>query len=110
MIGSQDNLNAQLRKGVLQYCVLQSLKQGASYGLEIAKTLTDAGMISNEGTIYPLLSRLRSSGLVLTEWVESDEGPPRRYYRLSAKGETALADFRSAWKEFQANVNAVLGE
>ena len=110
MSSNSENLNAQLRKGVLPYCVLQCLTDGPSYGLEIAQSLTQAKMLNNEGTVYPLLSRLRSSGLVLSEWEESEEGPPRRYYRLSAKGEAALGDFRTIWSNFQHNVNALIGE
>ena len=92
--GKQDALLAQMRKGTLQYCVLALLAEEERYGFDLVRALAETdGMVTSEGTIYPLLSRLRKDGLVETTWHESTSGPPRRYYRLTNAGEAALAAF-----------------
>jgi PadR family transcriptional regulator PadR len=102
---------AQLRRGSVEHCVLALLRQEERYGLELARTLADAGgLIASEGTIYPLLARLRRNGLVETTWQESVEGPPRRYYRLTEAGDLALSAFIDEWKVFKAAVNLILKE
>jgi len=100
---------AQLRRGSVEHCVLALLRQGERYGFDLARTLADTGgLIASEGTIYPLLARLRRNGLVETTWRESVEGPPRRYYRLTEDGALALSDFIHEWKRFQVAVNSIL--
>lgn len=99
-----------LRKGVLEYCVLALIREERRYGVDLSRRLTTAGLIASEGTLYPLLSRMRSSGLVETEWVESDEGRPRRYYELTDAGRTQLAEFRTVWAPLRASVDAILEE
>jgi len=100
---------SQLRKGSVEHCVLALLRNEERYGFELAKLLVDAGgLIAGEGTIYPLLARLRKNGLVDTTWRESTEGPPRRYYRLTESGQLALTAFIHQWKLFRESIDAIL--
>lgn len=104
-----DGLATQLRKGVIEYCVLAVLEEGALYGGEVIQELRGKGqLLISEGTIYPLLSRLRSDGLVDTEWRETSAGAPRRYYRLTRSGQKAVADFRDEWFRFRDSVDDIL--
>lgn len=89
---------AQLRRGVLELCILAIIGREASYGYQIVTRIASAAQLaSGEGTIYPLLRRLKREGLVETFWQESDAGPPRQYYRLTSKGRGALRAMRSEW-------------
>jgi PadR family transcriptional regulator PadR len=102
---------SQLRRGVLEYCVLALLRQEPSYGYELAQALSEVdGLVTSEGTIYPLLTRLRREQLVTTFWQESEEGPPRRYYQLTAEGTRALASFAQDWVRFRDGVDSLLAE
>lgn len=99
----------ELRRGVLEYCVLAVVRNEELYAFEIVRTLSDAGeLVSSEGTMYPLLSRLRRDGLVAATWRESDAGPPRRYYRITAGGRRALDAFVAEWTRFRSAVDALL--
>ena len=80
------------------------------YAFEMIEALGKTGMLTTEGTLYPLLSRLRRDGLVKTEWRESTDGPPRRYYELTPEGRRALAAFRSEWTSFRSSVDGILQE
>jgi PadR family transcriptional regulator, regulatory protein PadR len=101
MVAVQDTLLSQMRRGTLQYCVLSLLAKEERYGFDLVRGLAEVdGMVTSEGTIYPLLSRLRRDGLVESSWQESTAGPPRRYYRLTAAGRTALEGFRLEWRRF----------
>lgn len=98
-----------LRRGAIESCVLALLSDRSAYAHDLVSTLADQpGLVVSEGTLYPLLSRLRREGLVATEWRESPTGPPRRYYRLTPSGQKAVEDFRAAWRTFRASVEAVL--
>jgi PadR family transcriptional regulator PadR len=109
--GSEAKLLAQLRRGSIQYCVLALLRDGDRYGFELTRELADAdGLVTSEGTVYPLLARLRQEGLVETTWQESSQGPPRRYYRLTEEGHKALAAFTTQWRRFRDAIDAVLDE
>lgn len=99
----------QLRKGALEHCVLALLRGRERYGYDLVTELAEAGLLASEGTIYPLLSRLRKDELVETTWQESPSGPPRRYYSLTPQGERALADFTTSWTEFKHSVDDILG-
>lgn len=100
---------SQLRKGVLEYCVLALLRDGQRYGFELVRALSEAeGLLVSEGTIYPLLSRLRRDDLVSTEWRESESGPPRRYYELTDMGQRALGEFSAEWIRFRDAVDALV--
>jgi len=104
-----ETIEIQLKKGVLGLCVLALLKRGDSYAYEIASRLSDA-IDMGEGTIYPLMRRMQSDGLVETYLVESSAGPSRKYYRLSDAGREALAVQTADWKTFTDAVDAVLNE
>ncbi|MFD3484804.1 PadR family transcriptional regulator [Streptomyces sp. NPDC058665] len=101
---------SQLRRGILQFCVLALLRDNEKYAFELVRELCDAhGLATSEGTIYPLLSRLRKEGWVSTVWKESETGPPRRYYTLTPAGRTALTDFAGEWGTFKSTVDSLLG-
>uniref|UniRef100_A0A831TI08 PadR family transcriptional regulator n=1 Tax=Thermorudis peleae TaxID=1382356 RepID=A0A831TI08_9BACT len=100
---------SQMRRGALEYCVLALLARGERYGFELVQELSRYDtLLTSEGTIYPLLSRLRREGLVETEWRESPAGPPRKFYRLTPAGQSALATFRQQWINFRQAVDALL--
>jgi PadR family transcriptional regulator PadR len=106
MVAVQDALLSQMRRGTLQYCVLALLAKEERYGFDLVRGLAEVdGMVTSEGTIYPLLSRLRRDGLVESSWQESTAGPPRRYYRLTDAGRTALEGFRLEWRRFRDAVD-----
>jgi PadR family transcriptional regulator PadR len=105
-----DGLVSQMRRGALEYCVMALIQQTPRYAFEMIEALGQTGMLTTEGTLYPLLSRLRRDGLVKTEWRESTDGPPRRYYELTANGRRALTAFRTEWTTFRAAVDGMLQE
>ena len=105
-----DGLVSQMRRGALEYCVMALVQQTPRYAFEMIEALGQTGMLTTEGTLYPLLSRLRRDGLVKTEWRESTDGPPRRYYELTAEGRRALTAFRVEWMGFRAAVDGILQE
>lgn len=99
----------QMRKGLLEYCVMALLVSAPRYGYELVNELAKVdGMLTTEGTIYPLLARLRRDRLVATEWRESSGGHPRKYYRLTADGDQALASFRRQWATLRYAVDEIL--
>lgn len=107
--GAREDLLAQLRRGTLQYCVLALLRDGERYGFDLVRELGEVhGMVTGEGTIYPLLSRLRREDLVATSWQESETGPPRRYYRLTDRGARALQAFIGEWVPFRDAVDNLM--
>ncbi|MFJ9177033.1 PadR family transcriptional regulator [Streptomyces sp. NPDC102360] len=100
---------SQLRKGVLEYCVLALMRDEPRYGVELVQALAASGALAaGQGTIYPLLSRLRRDDLVATTWRESASGPPRRYYRLTESGLAALEEFSRIWPVFRDTVDGLL--
>jgi PadR family transcriptional regulator PadR len=100
---------AQLRRGVLELCILAIIERAPSYGYEIVTKIGGAPQLaSGEGTIYPLLRRLKRDALVETYWQESESGPPRQYYRLTAKGRTALRGMRRDWQALVAAMGGFL--
>jgi PadR family transcriptional regulator, regulatory protein PadR len=102
-------VDIQLKKGALDLCVLALLSRGDSYAYEIASRLSDAiGM--GEGTIYPLMRRMQSDGLVETYLVESSSGPSRKYYRLTPAGKVSFETQKHAWRSFAGAVQSILGE
>jgi PadR family transcriptional regulator PadR len=108
-VAARDPLT-ELRRGVLEHCVLAVVSRHESYAFDIVRTLAKSGgLVTSEGTIYPLLSRLRRDGLVATTWRESGSGPPRRYYRLTSDGERVLGAFIADWGRFRDAVDRVLG-
>ncbi|MFD8501106.1 PadR family transcriptional regulator [Amycolatopsis sp. NPDC059657] len=103
-----EKIEVQLRKGVLEYCVLALLRDGPKYGVELLKDLQETVLATSPGTVYPLLSRLRRDELVVTTWQESSTGPPRRYYELTDAGRTALDSFTGLWPAFRDAVDHLL--
>ena len=104
------NVLTQLRRGTIEYCVLAVLADGSEYAFELVRRLSAVdGLVTSEGTIYPLLARLRRDGLVTTSWQESESGPPRKYYRLTPAGRRALAGFTDEWTRFRDAVDELLG-
>jgi len=105
-----ENTKAQMRKGVLEYCILSILKDGEAYTSDILETLKDAKMLVVEGTIYPLLTRLKNAGLLSYRWEESSSGPPRKYYDLTETGKLFLNELDTTWSDLQKAVNRVTSE
>ncbi|MBO0844642.1 MAG: PadR family transcriptional regulator [Nocardioides sp.] len=109
MVAVRETAISQLRRGVLEFCVLALLSDGEHYSFEIVTALSERdGLVTSEGTLYPLLSRLRKEGTVETTWRESAAGPPRRYYRLTPTGRALLQAFSSEWARFRDSVDALL--
>jgi PadR family transcriptional regulator, regulatory protein PadR len=109
MVAMRETAISQLRRGVLEFCVLALLRDTERYGFELVRAFGDAdGLVTSEGTLYPLLGRLRREGVVDTTWRESPSGPPRRYYRLTATGEASLRAFVLEWTRFRASVDSLL--
>jgi PadR family transcriptional regulator PadR len=107
--GDAGKLLTQMRRGAIEYCVLALLCDRDRYGFELIRALSEAdGLVTSEGTVYPLLTRLRHEGLVDTFWQESPHGPPRRYYRLTEAGRLSLESFVVQWKKFKDTVDALL--
>jgi PadR family transcriptional regulator PadR len=105
----RNGLLAQMRRGAIEHCVLALLRGQERYAPELVEDLASRdGMVTSEGTIYPLLSRLRRDGMVATTWRESASGPPRRYYRLTPSGAQALERFTREWRTFAAAVDDIL--
>ena len=100
-----DNIKAQMRKGILELCVLRLLRRGEAYPSDIIKTLSEADFIVVEGTIYTLLNRLRREGKLDYIWRESRQGPPRKYFFLTPKGFETLDAMNEAWSEIENTVN-----
>ncbi len=94
-----ENTKAQMRKGVLEYCILSILKSGEAYPSEIIDKLKEAKLIVVEGTLYPLLTRLKNAGILTYRWEESKSGPPRKYYQLTKIGEEFLKELETTWNE-----------
>jgi PadR family transcriptional regulator, regulatory protein PadR len=103
-------LSTSLRRGTLEFCVLAMVENEDRYGNEIVRRFGDEpSLAASEGTIYPLLSRLRRAGWLDSKWAESPAGPPRRYYALTLSGRAALEHFRTEWVSFRQTVDRLVG-
>ena len=102
-----DNNKAQMRKGILEYCILSVLSRNSCYASDIIKELKEAEVIVVEGTLYPLLTRQKNAGLLSYRWEESQQGPPRKYYELTEEGKRYLADLDKSWQELVDSVNQI---
>ncbi len=102
-----ENTKAQMRKGVLEYCILSILQHGDAYTSEILTQLKDAKMLVVEGTVYPLLTRLKNGGLLLYRWEESTSGPPRKYYGLTTDGKQFLKELNTTWADLTNAVDQI---
>ncbi|MBI1770520.1 MAG: PadR family transcriptional regulator [Bacteroidetes bacterium] len=94
-----ENTQVQMRKGILEYCILHIIARGETYASDMINELTSAKMIVVEGTLYPLLTRLKNSGLLEYKWVESKSGPPRKYYKLTNIGDKFLQGLTETWDD-----------
>lgn len=92
-----DNIKAQMRKGILEYCILSILSKGDAYVSAIISELKESEMIVVEGTLYPLLTRQKNQGLLSYRWEESTQGPPRKYYAITDKGRAVLSELDTVW-------------
>jgi len=97
-------VKAQMRKGVLEMCILSIIEKEEIYTSDILKKLKASELIVVEGTLYPLLTRLKNAGLLDYNWKESTSGPPRKYYTITAEGSSFLKDLKSSWKQLQKSV------
>jgi PadR family transcriptional regulator PadR len=102
-----ENNKAQMRKGILEYCILSVLSRNSCYASDIIKELKEAQVIVVEGTLYPLLTRQKNAGLLSYRWEESQQGPPRKYYELTPEGHTYLTDLDKSWMELVESVNQI---
>lgn len=100
--------NAQMRKGVLELCILSIVSQQDAYASDIIEKLKEARMIVVEGTLYPLLTRLKNEGLLSYRWEESTQGPPRKYYRITVEGQNAFDRVALSWKELVEAVDTLI--
>lgn len=105
-----DNTKVQMKKGVLEYCILTIIAREEAYASDILEVLKEARMIVVEGTLYPLLTRLKNSGLLTYEWKESSSGPPRKYYKLTPKGREFMEELGNTWEELVYAVELTTGE
>lgn len=104
-----DNVKSQMRKGVLEYCTLLILSKDPAYATDIILQLQKAKLIVVEGTLYPMLTRLKNSGLLSYEWIESTQGPPRKYYALTPEGGLFLKELETAWIDINETINHLKG-
>jgi PadR family transcriptional regulator, regulatory protein PadR len=100
-----ENVKSQMRKGILEYCILLLLKKEPAYTSDIIQKLQEAQLIVVEGTLYPLLTRLKNSGLLSYQWIESTQGPPRKYYKLTSEGEEFLGELEQSWQELEDTIS-----
>lgn len=102
-----ENTKAQMRKGILEYCILSVLSKNSCYASDIIKELKEAKVIVVEGTLYPLLTRQKNAGLLSYRWEESPQGPPRKYYELTPEGKEYLEDLDKSWIELVESVDII---
>ncbi len=103
-----ENSKAQMKKGILEYCILAIIKRGEVYASDILDELKQAQLIVVEGTLYPLLTRLKNEGLLSYQWVESKSGPPRKYFQLTPEGNAFLNELELTWNELTDSVNQII--
>ncbi len=101
----EENIKSQMRKGVLEYCILLLLDSKDAYASDLIKKLKNSQMIVVEGTLYPLLTRMKNAEYLSYRWEESTQGPPRKYYSLTVKGEQFLSDLENSWNLLNQAVN-----
>lgn len=102
-----ENVKSQMRKGILEYCILLLLRKESAYTSDIIQKLKEAKLIVVEGTLYPLLTRLKNSGLLSYHWIESTQGPPRKYYELTETGEEFLHELEKTWEDLTNTINHI---
>jgi PadR family transcriptional regulator PadR len=100
-----ENSKAQMKKGILEYCILSIISRGEAYASDIIDEMKEAKLLVVEGTLYPLLSRLKNDNLLSYNWVESKSGPPRKYYQLTEEGKLIMKELEATWNELVDAVN-----
>lgn len=105
-----ENTKAQMRKGILEFCILSVIKEKDAYTSEILDTLKSAKLLVVEGTVYPLLTRLKNDGLLNYRWEESTSGPPRKYYSLTEEGHEFLKELNNTWTELSDAVTIITSQ
>ena len=105
-----ENTQVQMRKGILEYCILHIISRGEVYASDMLEELTSARIMVVEGTLYPLLTRLKNAGLVEYKWVESTSGPPRKYFTITKEGTAFLESLSQTWKELMVSTNQIISE
>ena len=108
MVMKVENTQVQMRKGILEFCILHIISRGEVYASDMLEELTSARIIVVEGTLYPLLTRLRKAGLVEYKWVESTSGPPRKYYKLTDEGQEFLGQLDKTWGELIESTDKII--
>jgi PadR family transcriptional regulator PadR len=103
-----ENAKAQMRKGVLEFCILSILSKGDAYATDLLNKLKESELIVVEGTLYPLLTRQKNAGLLSYRWEESTQGPPRKYYALTDQGRAVLKELEASWRELIEAVDSIL--
>lgn len=103
-----ENTQVQMRKGILEFCILHVISRGEVYASDMLEELTSAKIMVVEGTLYPLLTRLRKAGLVDYKWVESNSGPPRKYYTLTPEGQDFLSTLSTTWEELVRSTTSII--
>jgi len=103
-----ENTQIQMRKGILEFCILQIISRGEVYASDMLEELTSARIMVVEGTLYPLLTRLRKAGLVDYKWVESSSGPPRKYYTITKTGSEFLESLQTTWQELVDSTGQII--
>lgn len=107
VIESIEQKRTSMRKGLLEFCILLAISNKRMYSSDILTKLKESDLLVVEGTLYPLLSRLKSQGLVAYDWEESKSGPPRKYYELTQQGHDVLHELQKTWKELHASINSL---
>ena len=105
-----ENTQVQMRKGILEFCILHIISRGEVYASDMLEELTSAKIIVVEGTLYPLLTWLRKAGLLEYKWVESTSGPPRKYYKLTENGKLFLSKLEETWDELMSSTNQIISK
>lgn len=105
--GEYEDAKFQMRRGMIEFCTLLIIGRGKVYASDILKELKEADLLVVEGTLYPLLSRLKSDGLLDYEWQESSAGPPRKYYTLTHSGKEKLSHLKATWKSLVESINSL---
>ena len=103
-----ENTQVQMRKGILEFCILHIISRGEVYASDMLEELTSARIMVVEGTLYPLLTRLKKAGLVDYKWVESSAGPPRKYYTINTIGKNFLDQLSDTWSDLSASTNKII--
>ena len=105
-----ENIQAQMRKGILEYCVLAIINKEEIYASDIISKLKEVDLLIVEGTLYPLLTRLKNAGFLAYNWIESDQGPPRKYYTTTEEGQTFLEELDKTWKILSHSVQQLTNQ